>query len=421
MAIERKQSIEERRDQISGQQRIRGLSGQEKIYRFIKPSREWVLDLPMLQTGDSGFFPRQRFQEDVRYDPETGGIYTSKWDDLEVKTDPATGIIYVATNTPERLTFMQQRPLPQDQESIDKLEDPQDPEDLDRKRKAKLYVTMEVWDGIETAIRQQYHILEESDPKNLKGEPVRMREMIIYMDRLSHQYREGAVTKTRLPHVKRDVAERVNEANLSNAINPDKQRLAELAMKAPELFGGYINPQASRQILGGAIHAARRRMLTSELIQRKFGANLSVLLAERLDTRTNMDTAFERLVEAERILQAESVSEEERRWIATELQSIAAQNLRYPRVAPYLIPSRLAAILLVGCRDEKKDLNRRVLGDETAEAIYRMAPATMLLGNGPIADEYEEVDGRNEEAIRRIRWARMILDEALTAGTIEDK
>lgn len=119
-------------------------SGQERNYPYVQIKREDILKLPRLATGVSEFPRRERFEEDLRFNPITGAIYTIRWTKLETFNDPETGKRSI--KNPEDYTFIFMR---------DSLPDP---EDLPLSGSAIRLVAGEVWEGLETAIRQQYHI-----------------------------------------------------------------------------------------------------------------------------------------------------------------------------------------------------------------------------------------------------------------------
>ena len=391
--------IESRGQEFAEKLKQRMYSGQERNYPYVQIKYEDILELPRLATGVSEFPRRERFEEDLRFNPITGAIYTTHWTKLETFNDPETGKRSI--EDPEDYTFISDWPwLP-------------DPEDLPRTGRVIRLVVAEVWEGLEPAIRQQYHILEEYQPASLTAEPQALRRIFYWIDQTSQRFKEGGMTKGQLGQFSQGAAELITQAGLTSATDEVKKKLATMLAKAtkPDSLG-RINPLVSRIRLRSALLAATRRIVTAELVRRKFSANLEVLVAEREFTRYSLEQAGNELgaiLYGLRQPQQDSsqICESDRQGFISKIRKIAQYYLSFPRVAPYLIPSRLAAIFLVGCKESKKELNRQVLGEGIAEEVFSLMPATSLLEKGDI-----------KEAGRRISWASSILEEALRENNI---
>lgn len=376
-------------------------SGQEKNYPYVPIKYEDILKLPRLATGVSEFPRRERFEEDLRFNRITGAIYTTRWTKLETYNDPETGKRSI--KNPEDYTFIFIR---------DSLPDP---EDLPLGGSAIRLVAGEVWEGLETAIRQQYHILERYQPASLTAEPQALRRIFYWIDQTSQKFREGPITKDQLGQWSQEAVELIAQAGLTSAIDETKRKIATMLAKAtkPDSLK-RINPMVSRIRLRSAFLATTRRIVTAELVRRKFSANLEVLVAEREFTRYNLRQADNELSAILHELRqppqdSSQVSEPDRQVLASKIRETAQYYLSFPRVAPYLIPSRLAAIFLVGCKESKKELNRQVLGEEIAEEVFSLKPAISLLEEGDV-----------KEAGRRISWASSILEEVLRENNVRD-
>jgi len=389
-----KYGIESRGQEFAGKLKQRMYSGQEKNYPYVQIRYEDILRLPRLTTGVSEFPRRERFEEDLRFNPITGAIYTTRWTKLETFNDPETGKRSI--KKPEDYTFIFIR---------DSLPDP---EDLPRSGSASGLVAGEVWDGLEPAIRQQHHILERYQPASLTAEPQALRRIFYWIDQTSQKFREGPTTKDQLEQMSQEAAELITQAGLTSATDETKRKLATMLAKATKLDSlKRINPMVSRIRLRSAFLATTRRIVTAELVRRKFSANLEVLVAEREFTRYNLKQAYDELSAILHELRqppqdSSQVSEPDRQVLTAKIRETAQYYLSFPRVAPYLIPSRLAAIFLVGCKESKEELNRQVLGEGIAEEVFSLMPVTSLLEKGDI-----------REAGRRISWASSILEEAL--------
>ena len=70
-----------------------------------------------------------------------------------------------------------------------------------------------------------------------------------------------------------------------------------------------------------------------------------------------------------------------------------ARSLAGVRVLPYLPAARKAAINLVGCRKEKKELNRGIIGEE-ADKLFSLPPVVELIRLG----HFQEAKVRVREA-----------------------
>jgi len=378
-----KYGIESSGQEFAGKLRQRMYLGQERNYPYVQIKHEDILKLPRLATGVSEFPRRERFEEDLRFNPITGAIYTTRWTKLETFNDPETGKWSI--KNPEDYTFIF---------IGDSLPDP---EDLPRSGS----------EGLEPAIRQQHHILERYQPASLTVEPQALRRIFYWIDQTSQKFREGPTTKDQLEQMSQEAAGLITQAGLTSATDETKRKLATMLAKATKLDSlKRINPMVSRIRLRSAFLAATRRIVTAELVRRKFSANLEVLVAEREFTRYNLKRTHDELSAILHELRqppqdSSQVSEPDRQVLASKIREIAQYYLSFPRVAPYLIPSRLAAIFLVGCKESKKELNRQVLGEGIAEEVFSLMPATSFLEKGDI-----------KEAGRRISWASSILEEA---------
>lgn len=376
-------TIEELGEEFSGRLVGRMVTGKEPKYSFIAIKDEKILKWPRLTLDRAIGFGRKPFDGDLRVNRETGALATTRWAELKTTYDPETGARTV--NDPEDLTFI----------SVGNMD--HDPEDLPKEGRAVRLVASEVWDGLETAIRQQHHILERRDLRDLNSEPRQLQEIFQWIDQTAKKFREGPVTEQNLVQWAQEAEELMTQAGLDRAVDSTKKKLADMLTKAPEEDRlGRVNPLVSRIRLRSALLAATRRAMTGAFTDLKFSSNLNTLLATRKYTRNVLEDAAEQLY-----CRLQQLEGHEQGW-ADKVQATATWELAAPQVAPYLQPARLAAILLVGCRDSKKDLNRKVLGDETAEQVFSMEPATTLLKKG-----------ETYSAARQISWAREMLHQAL--------
>lgn len=404
-------TIERRGAELASRQAQRMRSGDERTYPFIKLRNQPMLALPRISLGSEYGVPRRRLQEDVHFNPESGAIYTTKWNSLQTAiTEEGKRTIIFPENKnlsvarqkiPEMYTFIAANP---DTEIYD-------PEDLPRSGEPEELVINQVWDGLEPAIRQQHHILKEYNPIDPNAEPQKMRRLMHWIGRTSSELSAGQISKERLGELSEEAATLIAETGLPNAQSVTKQKIATMLERAPLPDSlGRVNTTVSRTRLRSALLASTRRIVTAELVRRKFNANLEVLTAERELTRYDLEAALSELdllspIARQLELDPSAITKEERDELVQDVTVVALKHLRFPRVAPYLLPSRIAAIYLVGVRPEKEESNRRVLGDETADDVFATVPAVILLRS---KDEEEQ-----REAGSRIRWAHSIIGDAL--------
>jgi hypothetical protein len=402
-----KSTIEKRGAELASRQAQRMRSGEERTYPFIKIKNQAVLDFPRISNGTEYGVPRRRLQEDVHFDPETGAIYTTKWDSMP------TALVDEGTDKVKRAVVFPKNKIPEMYTFIARNDDAEvyDPEDLPRSGVPIELVVNQVWDGLEPAIRQQHHILKEYNPIDPNAEPQKMRRLMHWIDRTARELSAGQVERTRLEELSTEATALIDITGLPHAQDATKQKIATMLQNAPTPDSlGRVNPMVARTRLRSALLASTRRVVTAELVRQKFNANVEVLTAERVFTRFDVESSLSELdllspVARQLELDPTQITRQEREELVADVTAVAVNHLRFPRVAPYLLPSRLAAIYLVGVRPEKEESNRRVLGNETADDVFATPPAVTLLKSE------DEEDQR--AAGSTIRWAHSILDDAL--------
>lgn len=374
-------SIEDLGQEYSRRLSQRMIDGTGKTYPFVAIEAEEALKYPRLVLSVAQASERKPFESDLRIDPGSGEIITTRWQKLKTSRDRKTGLR--TTQKPEKLTFIS----PNDMDH--------DPEDLPESGTPIKLVISRIPD-VETAIRQQQHILRGLDLRDRNSEPRQLQEIFGWIDLTARKFKEGPVTEDQLAKWAQEAEDLVAGAGLDRAIDSTKKRLADLLVKAPGEDGlGRINPTVSRVRLRAALLKATERAMVGVFSNTKFSGNLKVLVATRKYTRSVMGDALDSLSDRPNDLRHTD------KWV-NQVGDVARLELSVPQVAPYLAPSRAAAILLVGCRKSKEDLNRQVLGEQIAEQLYSMAPVTTLI-------EKRETYA----AARQMSWARTFLEQAL--------
>lgn len=394
------QTMQERGEELAFRKRVAMLTRTDRIHPLLSLNDEQIAKLDRLTKG-----LRLPLESDIRLDPNTGDLYDTRWGNVATIINPETGKL--TTSTPEDHTNLTgyATVLP-------------NPDELIRKRPAKRIIFN--WNkGLEDAIRKQLHIMGGSDPSSMSAEPQQLMKLQFFGDQLRQAFREGLVSKKRLDQYNQEVRQLLDEANLFNAVDEDKKKIAEMYLKATTPDSqGRVNSMKSQTQLNSADISITERLVTTEFNRQKSSANLRVLVAERHRTRSALEQAYDELDSIEQLFAHDLVSVADRQKLQSRIDSIAKTFLPISRVRPYLPLARTAAILLRGCRKERRENNRITLGDETADLLFSLAPATFLLGDGDSEEAgYESIGGKDRIALAgvRVRLAKEVVRKALDA------
>jgi len=250
--------------------------------------------------------------------------------------------------------------------------------------------------SIEAAIRQQVHIIKNYQEGK---EAQQIGDLMRFLDFQFQATSEG-ITRQSLAALAEQTAVFLVNSGLSGAVDPTKKRIAELLAKANQLDSlGRVNPLVAQVRLRAAYLEAVRREMMPVLVSEKFGSFLGILLMEREITRGIMEEAAAVLDTMVGITKRGAAVFEEKRpdysfgeieGMKKVLQKVAISLARV-RVLPYLPAARVAAINLVGCRPEKQELNRGIIGKE-ADKLFSQPPVVELIGLG----DFQEVKKRIE-------------------------
>ena len=381
--------------------RERILRGEERGIRIIKRELEPILSLPAFSGHAHPRAPEARIHE-------FGIIYTSRWSPKDVF--PVDGKLTI--ENPQEYIHIRSRG-----ERHVNLADL--PEVALSERPVVELIFGGIDSDIETAIRQQLHILEGYRPGMEAVELEQVKKAAAYVRRQSLQFIRGGLTKDDLEDLLKRTTNFLEKSGLlsSGIRQPEKIKIKNMLLRAmkPDSLE-RVNPMISKIRLRAGWLAAMRRMVVTSLIVKKAEDNLRLLSWEREMTRWALEMVRDDLVtfaglEDERggvVFWKEGVvaSDKEIRGMIRVLENIAGKKglLSIPRVVDYIGPAKLAAINLLGVSAVKDvDLARQIIGsDEVVDELRRLPPVPVLLYKREFA-----------VARQRIRWSHTIIEMVL--------
>lgn len=363
---------------------------------FIQVKNSEILHLPRLATGEPAN-PRSR-SADVRFDPISGEIFTTRWQTLKTFIRRRTGkrsvrrpAHYTLINWGEDAPILPEGPIPQEAETA--------------------YLVVQKLGDIETALRQQIHIQESVTSFREDSENTKITAIFSWTDSASARLRNQKVTPAVLDQLAGEAADLLERCGLTTALDQRKKQMTLMLAKACQLDRlGRVNPLVSRTRLRAAFLQASARSVIVQLVGEKESKTFETLAIARELTRLAVRSAVREL---EEVLSEFKKGDPEQ--LAAQIRMIVYHYLVIPKVNPYLVPARIAAILLVGCREKKKDLNRQVLGNDLAEDLFALEPVDRSL-----REIYQTAGDKKESQLfglqRRIIWAKDILQQSLEEG-----
>lgn len=381
------------------------IRGKKKgCYPFIEERKLWILeDLPRVVGSE----PSQSLNAGFRIDELTGAIYTSRWKPLRVK-DSKTGETKMVR--------------PKNSVNILDLREPNNntkPEDIPLSLDPELLELPEFWEGIEHAIRGQQHVIDKHDKLSTLSDPQKLSVLIAWVDDVSVRLKAGLGQES-LSELRSEAADKIKKAGFGDSTDYFKQRINSLVLEASEKDSlGRPNPLVSRTKLGSAYLAASIRLVISDLIQSKYSDRMSDLISFREFTRGNLELALGGLDLFSKYDYA-LISEEERFFMANQIDFIVGEYLSKIKIAPYLLPSKLATMLLVDSTYEEMGVNSFVLGEDLAKELYYSQSAQESLLKGDRADTESEQSAKEFTIARdNIKWASNMIRQALEFHTLD--
>jgi|GEM_PF-6519354 len=152
-----------------------------------------------------------------------------------------------------------------------------------------------------------------------------------------------------------------------------------------------INTRASRVRLKGAIISFVEREVIEGLSVHK-AAPLEILHALVEFTRLRIDLANTELFEIQKELRGyKDLSDNEKLKLIEDIKAVTGSYLAKVWVAPFLVPTREAAIMLVGCKAEKQKANSLVLGREKGEKLFKEKSVLEHVDEGKLIKANERI------------------------------
>ncbi|MGB6882051.1 MAG: hypothetical protein WBD86_02015, partial [Microgenomates group bacterium] len=224
--LRRGESIEERMERSLV--RIRA-EMPEQIAHVLITEKPWFFDLPVL-----GSMPERKSPWWVpRYDPVTGAVYTTRWDEpsIEITSEGKQKVVgtegFVVLRQPEYRRHIDLTALP-------------------KSWKVARFIPQEVWDGIETAMRQQDEIRRDFGA-GIGVEHRQVEELFVAMRGLSQKYIRGEVSRENLQDLAGQTQMLLEKEGILSAKGPFLQELREvLTLVFQEDSLGRFNPLVAR-------------------------------------------------------------------------------------------------------------------------------------------------------------------------------
>ena len=379
---------------IEEQRKERITQGLDKAIIIFQDTEEYARRQFLPTLSGSGIFA------DIRYD-ETGNLYTSWYEPKETALEGSRRYLV----NPESKKYII---LPARKRKEGYLNN------LSQKRPvAELILGESVI--LEEAIRQQQHILEGYQPDTAALETEFAREVIGKTEALALRLlTQRRITREDLSYLEHETGSFLERVNLYDPRDPRKRKILEKFLLVGELdAAGRPNYLGSLGRILAAHTAAVERLAVGGLTVDKFVRNLEVLMYLRGIYRWRFDLAADEL---EIFLQLTAferrhASRNEREAISDALVLIVNSNLAEPKVNPYLRSARWSAINIVGCKDERKELNRKILGEGIAKDIFSKKPAIRLIKEG----NFTEAGRRIRLSITQLRKTNKDYEDIATS------
>jgi len=351
-------TIEEQTARWADQRRERMLAhAPTRAVRVIKEeTQREIAPFPTLAWEDPHPYP-------LKFDPSTGEILVPVW--REAKIIKNNGQRSLAE--PEGLIQLRRRR----EHLVDFRDLP------DRKVVVLNYLRA---NNLEAAIRQQVHIIDAYRSEGKETEQI--DQVWAWLDLQLKATLTGGINKKTLSALARQTAGFLESSGLTEVRNLTKKKISKRLAQAASLDSlDRVNPLVMRTRIRSAYLEAVKREMLSVLVSEKFEPFLAILLMEREYTRQVIKGAVEDLDTmvgftkrgAAPFIDGKSSGVE--RQGMKKVLGVIARSLAEVRVLPYLPAARFAAINLVGCQEDKKELNRGIIG-EPAGRLFAHSPVT---------------------------------------------
>jgi len=362
----------------------------------------WFLDLPVLGSVPEGKLPEWWMP---RYDSINGAVYTTRWGEALTKETPEGRKEVVEA---ERFVILRQ---PKYRKNVSLTT-------LPKSWTIGRLIPQKVWDGIEAAMRQQYEI-KEASRGGVGTDQIQVEELFAAIRGLSQKYVRGEVTKENLQDMAEQTQALLEREGVLSAKDQFLQDLKEaLTLAFQEDSRGRFNPLAARMRLYRAMRDLTKREVETWLTRRKSNKVFNLLYVEREDERSSLTDVREAVVEvgkhpvlSDTIFRSrpESIFDEDITEIRRVLKGIG-QTLQSVRVAPYLLPAKLADVMLRSNQFRKKWEKQRL------RKILEVGGVEGEMERPSVEDLIMQRDAF--EAAKRLHNIYNLLDSALTGNLV---
>ena len=238
-------------------------------------------------------------------------------------------------------------------------------------------------DTVEKAIRQ-----EKKKTENIEKEMTLAQQVVVLTSSLMDQYLTGDELNTEvLFNLVGETVGVLQNEGFFQAIDIHKLKIAGTLLKVFKQNEGEPNRLIARVRLRSVYLEAVKRIIGGDYALDKSLRNVVTLLYERGMTRWAMESALENLRVA-----YEHLGEWNWASVGMYMDKAVYDYLSIPRVRPYLRATREAAINLVGCREHRQEVNRKILGDELADKLFEQESIEYLGEN----EEWDKIRERLE-------------------------
>lgn len=340
------------------------LSGEERVVKLVANPKEyeWRKNKPSLAGTQKA--------SDIKYD-EVGNLLTSWWTTLRTEryTDGKRYLV-----NPKGIEYRVLYPNFPRTDYLNNL-----PQDLP----VVGLVLGRVKGGIEVAIRQQRHVLDRYQPGTAAKEVEFARRVIEYTESCAQRIlSRRSLSREDLQVLARETGNFLESVGLYNPRDARKKKILDKLVSMPP----WPNYLVVLSKIYSTHAAAVERLTIGAFPIEKFDRNLQVLAYYRENMRWRLrlcagqlrvvlgHVAFEKPGRSVTLLQREGIN--------NAIKAAVEENLTEAKVKPYLPISRWAAINLVGCRDDKKEINQMILGEEIAKKLFAQEPVTDLVNTG---------------------------------------
>lgn len=377
---------------------VRIRAGMPEQTAHVLITEPWFLDLPVLGAVPEGRLPEWWMP---RYDAVSGAVYTTKWGEPFTEETPEGRRKVVGS---ERFVILRQ---PKYRKNVSLTA-------LPKSWIIGRLIPQEVWGGIETAMRQQDEIRDASRA-GVGTDQLQVEELFVAIRGLSQKYVRGEVTKENLQGLAQEAQDLLEREGVLSAKGPFLKEAEEaLMMVFQKDARGRFSPFAARMRIYRAMRNLTKREVETWLTRRKSNKVFNLLYIEREDERSSLMDAQGGLTElATHSVLSDTIFRSRPKSIfdgdITEIRRVLkgiGQTLQSVRMAPYLLPARLAEAMLRSNQFRKKWEKQR---------LRKILEVGGVEGEMKRASVEDLIMQRNAlEAARRLRNVYNLLDSALT-------